>query len=425
MTLRRPGGVRSGVALSGDGRPVAAAGSLAFAAGVRYTWGQSGQGARMSDAADRQGRGAGSGFDSASAAAGRGAALEGVVEQYKILLETSAAISAGSDLEETLGVITKLVSERLDVAWCDLYDYEAAGDELVVVAFSQLPELEIDSSAWMGTRRDIGSWSGLDACVSERRPSIWYRDDPQLPAGKLADMDAWGELSSMGLPMVYGGTLIGLLDVGESRRMRRWTDDDERVLQAIADQAALAIVNARAHAALAEQANTDALTGLFNHRHFDEHLRQAVTTARRYGQELSLMMVDVDDFKALSDRYGQAQADSVLVELAEILRQGTRNDVDVLARHGDDEFMLILPQARANGLEPTAARHVADRIAEAIRAHRFASIEPPDDVAVTVSIGVAGIGLGGYTHEELLSSADKALYLAKHQGKGRVSVFGT
>jgi diguanylate cyclase (GGDEF)-like protein len=379
----------------------------------------------MSEAADRRGRGASLGVGAAHAAASRIAALEKTIEEYKVLLETSAAITASTDLEETLSLITSLVTERLDVAWCDLYDYEVASDEFVVMAFYQLPELEIDASEWMGTRYDSSSWTDLDVCVSERRPSIWYRDDPALPDGELADMDKWGELSNMSLPLVYRGAVIGLIDVGESRQMRRWTDDDKRVLQAIADQAAIAIVNARAYTALAEQAVTDGLTGLFNHRHFNEHLRQEVTTARRYGQELSLMMVDVDDFKAFNDRYGHPQGDSVLAELAEILRHGTRNDVDILARYGGDELVVILPQARANGPEPTAARNVAERIAAAMRAHRFESAKGRRDVAMTVSIGVAGLGLGGYTHDELLSSADKALYLAKHQGKDRVSVFGT
>ncbi|MEI6449873.1 MAG: sensor domain-containing diguanylate cyclase [Actinomycetes bacterium] len=379
----------------------------------------------MSEAADRRGRGASLGVGADHAAASRIAALEKIVEQYKVLLETSAAITTSTDLEETLGLITSLVTERLDVAWCDLYDYEAVADEFVVIAFYQLPELRIDSSEWIGTRYDSSKWSDLDACVKERRPSISYRDDPELPARELANMDEWEELSNMRLPLVYRGAVIGLIDVGESRTMRRWTDDDKRVLQAIADQAAIAIVNARAYAALAEQAVTDGLTGLFNHRHFSEHLRQEVTTARRYGQELSLMMVDVDDFKAFNDRHGHPQGDRVLAEVADILRQGTRTDVDILARYGGDEFMVILPQARANGLEPTAARNVAERIAATIRAHEFESVKGRRDVAMTVSIGVAGIGLGGYTHEELLSSADKALYLAKHQGKDRVSVFGT
>ena len=378
----------------------------------------------MSEAADRRGREAGLGVDAAEAAARIGA-LENLVEQYKVLLETSAAITASTDLVETLELITRLITERLDVAWCDLYDYEAAGDEFVVIAFYQLPELGIDSSDWLGTRYDSSNWSDLDACVKERRPSIWYRDDAQLAADEQANMDEWGELSNMSLPLVYRNTVIGLIDVGESREMRRWSEDDKRLLQAIADQAAIAIVNARAYTRLAEQAVTDGLTGLFNHRHFKEHLRQEVATARRYGQELSLVMIDVDDFKAFNDRFGHPQGDRMLLELAAILRHGTRNEVDILARYGGDEFIVILPQTKANGPAPTAARNVAERIAAAVRENRFEGAKGRRDVAMTVSTGVAGLGLGGYTHEELLSSADKALYLAKHQGKDRVSVFGT
>ncbi len=377
----------------------------------------------MSGAEDRRAGEAGLGVDAAEAAA-RIAALENLVAQYRVLLETSAAITASTDLVETLELITRLITERLDVAWCDLYDYESAGDEFVVIAFYQLPELEIDSSEWLGTRYDSSNWSDLDACVRERRPSIWYRDDSQLAADEQANMDDWGELSNMSLPLVYRNTVIGLIDVGESRAMRRWSEDDKRLLEAIADQAAIAIVNARAYTRLAEQAVTDGLTGLFNHRHFKEHLRQEVATARRYGQELSLVMIDVDDFKAFNDRFGHPQGDRMLLELAAILRHGTRNDVDILARYGGDEFIVILPQAKADGPAPTAARNVAERVVAAVREHRFEGAQGRRDVAMTVSVGVAGLGLGGYTHEELLSSADKALYLSKHQGKDRVSVFG-
>ena len=157
----------------------------------------------MSDTADRRGRGADRGIGTADAAASRIAALERVVEEYQVLLETSAAITASTDLEETLELITRLVTERLDVAWCDLYDYGSAGDEFEVIAFYQLPELEIDSSDWLGTRHDSSKWSDLAVCVMERRPSIWYRDDPELSAEEHAQMDALGELSNMSLPLIY------------------------------------------------------------------------------------------------------------------------------------------------------------------------------------------------------------------------------
>jgi diguanylate cyclase (GGDEF)-like protein len=378
----------------------------------------------MADAAQHRGRAARPGAPAAAAEA-RITALERLVEQYRVLLETSAAIAASTDLKETLGLITRLVTERLDAAWCDLYDYVLARDEFVVAAFYQLPEIDIDSTEWIGTSYDSSKWRDLESCVRERLPSIWYRDDEALSEPELANMDDWGELSSVSVPLVYKGEVIGLIDVGESRRIRRWSEDDVRVLQAIADQAATAIANARAYARLAEQAVTDGLTGLFNHRHFNEHLRQEVTTARRYGDELSLVIVDVDDFKQFNDRWGHPLGDRLLADLAGMLRDCTRHDVDIVARYGGDEFALILPQTRATGTEPTAARNVSERIRAAVTAARFESAPGVREARVTVSIGVAGLGIGGYTAAELLSSADKALYLSKSLGKDRVSVFGT
>ncbi len=378
----------------------------------------------MADAAQHRGRAARPGGPAAAAKARIGA-LERLVEQYRVLLETSAAISASTDLRETLDLITRLVTERLDAGWCDLYDYVLARDEFVVTAFYQLPEIDIDSTDWVGTRYDSSTWHDLEACVRERRASVWYRDDEALGEEELANMDRWGELSSITLPLVYKGEVIGMIDVGESREIRRWSDDDVRVLQAIADQASIAIANARVYALLAEQAVTDGLTGLFNRRHFDEHLRQAVTTARRYGDELSLAIVDVDDFKRFNDRWGHPLGDRLLSDLAVMLRDGTRHDVDVVARHGGDEFALIMPQTRATGIEPTAARNVCERIRAAVAAKGFESASGGLEARVTVSVGVAALGIGGYTAAELLSSADKALYLSKSQGKDSVSVFGT
>ncbi len=378
----------------------------------------------MGDAPQQRGRAARPGA-AAAASEARITALERLVEQYRVLLETSAAIAASTDLKETLSLITRLVTERLGAAWCDLYDYVLARDEFVVTAFYQLPEIGIDSSEWIGTSYDSSKWRDLESCVRERRPSIWYRDDKALSARELADMDDWGELSNVSLPLVHKGEVIGLIDVGESRRIRRWSEDDVRVLQAIADQAAIAIANARAYARLAEQAVTDGLTGLFNHRHFNEHLRQEVATARRYGDELSLVIVDVDDFKRFNDRWGHPYGDRLLAEVATLLRDCTRHDVDIVARYGGDEFALIMPQTRTTGSEPTAARNVSERIRAAVSAGRFESAPGVREARVTVSVGVAGVGIGGYTPAELLSSADKALYLSKSLGKDRVSVFGT
>ena len=173
------------------------------------------------------------------------AALEKLVEQYRVLLETSAVITAETDIDEALANITRLATHHMGVAWCDIYDAAPGSDRFAVAAYYQLPELDLDSSDWVGTVHDVDMWSDVRICVTEQRAVARYRDDPALTEAEAAELDAWGELATLTVPLVYRGQLIGLIDVGESRRLRRFTDHDVRVLQGIADQAAIAIVNAR------------------------------------------------------------------------------------------------------------------------------------------------------------------------------------
>jgi diguanylate cyclase (GGDEF)-like protein len=364
----------------------------------------------------------------------RVAELEKIVEQYHVLLETSALITASTDLSETLGTITRLVAEHFGVAWCDLYDYD--------VAYYQLPEIDVDSSQWVGTRYDSREFASMFASTLDLRPVVWRRDDKDLDESAKKNMDEWGEKSSLTVPLVYRGQVIGQLDIGESRYQRDFTDDDVRVMQAIADHAAIAIVNARAYARLEELAITDGLTGLSNRRCLNDRLRQATTEALRYGQSLSVLMLDVDDFKRFNDTYGHPQGDKLLAELAQLLREGTRQGVDLAARYGGEEFAVVLPHTPPSGSGPEAARDVAERLRAAVAAHAFEGWPGRRRVKVTISIGVAGVraapfpsGDGADDHgdrgaavvaltaDHLLADADKALYLAKQRGKDRVSLF--
>jgi diguanylate cyclase (GGDEF)-like protein len=384
-----------------------------------------------------RGRAARFGAVAGAAAGGRITALEKLVEQYRVLLETSAVITAETDIDEALANITRLATDHMGVAWCDIYDAAPGNDRFVVAAYYQLPELDIDSSAWVGTVYDADTWSDVRACVTERRPVARYRDDPHLTGSEAAELDEWGELASLTVPLVYRGQLIGLIDVGESRRIRRFTDDDVRVLQGIAHQAAIAIVNARTIKRLEEQAMTDMLTGLYNRRHLEERLRQEVAKARRYGQPLSVLMIDLDDLKRFNDTYGHPQGDKVLQELTAVVLAETRRDVDVVARFGGDEFVVVMPHTPAGDEDRATALAAAERIRCAIGAHCFEGSPGRRDERVTVSIGVAGTAERTpeapavmQLHESaaestcaaatLLAAADEALYLAKRQGRDRV-----
>jgi diguanylate cyclase (GGDEF)-like protein len=171
------------------------------------------------------------------------------------------------------------------------------------------------------------------------------------------------------------------------------------------------------HAHTRRLASTDGLTDLYNHRTFQERLAQEVDRANRYARPLSLVMIDVDDFKIYNDTYGHPQGDMVLRELARLLREVSRTS-DIVARYGGEEFALILPET-----DRVSAQKIGRRLREQVECHAFPGAECLPRGALTISIGVATHTFAG-TKEALLQSADAALYSAKRAGRNRVCVAG-
>ncbi|HEX6039009.1 diguanylate cyclase [Longimicrobium sp.] len=169
----------------------------------------------------------------------------------------------------------------------------------------------------------------------------------------------------------------------------------------------------RAQAAeLERQTREDALTRVSNRRHLDAQLATEWERALRFGRALTVAMVDVDHFKQINDRFTHAVGDEVLRTVARILRDNTRG-VDVVARYGGEEFCLILVETRS-----ADAVTLCDRLRGLIADHDWSSIRP--GIAVTVSIGVAGLHEGADAPDALLAAADVRLYAAKHAGRNRV-----
>jgi diguanylate cyclase (GGDEF)-like protein len=193
------------------------------------------------------------------------------------------------------------------------------------------------------------------------------------------------------------------------------TRESVHPIAAISSEAALALEVVELYHHMKVMAVTDGLTGLYNHREFYQALRRELERARRYRHTLSLLIIDVDDFKQFNDRHGHPAGDVALRRVAELLRKCARA-TDILSRYGGEEFAVILPEST-----PSGALMVAERIKTEINGHNFiyGSKYP---VNLTVSIGIYTSEDGGVSEDQMVSLADEAAYLAKNSGKNRVVV---
>ena len=164
------------------------------------------------------------------------------------------------------------------------------------------------------------------------------------------------------------------------------------------------------------QTQVDSLTGLFNRRAFEKKIDEEFERANRYGHPLSLLILDIDNFKSINDTYGHHGGDATLVKISETLRNKTRQS-DFSSRYGGEEFVLILPET-----DQDSALRVATKIHEEIKSSTFGTAT--SEFFLTVSIGLSSTSTKDYANwNQMLEDADQALYEAKNKGKNRVEVY--
>ena len=211
------------------------------------------------------------------------------------------------------------------------------------------------------------------------------------------------------IPITYRNSVIGVLVVEDDTPGRDWEDEEELMVRTVSDQLAVAISHARLFRHVQTQAMTDSLTGLYNHRYFQERLERELKLADRNDDKVSLILLDLDHLKRINDSLGHRAGDAALCHVAHLM-QTTVRGVDVCARYGGEEFVVILPQCDRDG-----AIMVAERLRESIASTPVQKIGQ-----VTASIGVATYPSSARSKEELVEMSDRAMYLAKAAGRNRV-----
>jgi diguanylate cyclase (GGDEF)-like protein len=209
-------------------------------------------------------------------------------------------------------------------------------------------------------------------------------------------------------PLIAGSRVLGTLNVWREGAVAQFALEEVELIQRFATLAALAYDNAHQRDRLREQARTDELTGLFNRRHFHERLGSELARVRRGDAPVALLLLDVDDFKAVNDGHGHPVGDSVLIAFADLLREAVRG-ADIVCRTGGEEFGVILP-----GADEAEAVLAAQRIVEAVRDGHLGP-----SGTLTASVGLAVAPQEGDTVAALFRAADDRLLAAKAQGKDR------
>jgi two-component system cell cycle response regulator len=273
-------------------------------------------------------------------------------------------------------------------------------------------------------RRVVGPWAeNLDG-TTHRDPSsmvsMVVKNKLALPAGgewRERDVPLFshprrvGDLESLlVLPLLVKDEVVGTFTVA-ARRAFAFPSDRREMLGVIANQVAISLQNAHMYQVLEEQATTDGLTGLVNHRTFQERFSAMLGRADRHHFPVSMILTDIDHFKKVNDTYGHPMGDEVLRRVAAILNASARK-IDIVARYGGEEFAIVL-----EGTDRAGARQLAERIRVDVAQQQLQSSK--GTFQVTLSLGVASYPDDAPAKDAIIARADLSLYAAKHGGRNQ------
>ena len=344
--------------------------------------------------------------------------LQGRAEMLQRILEVSNELKSHLTLEHLVQSIVQAVHHSL-------------GYRVVVLSFFDPVENVFERRAQVGLddtlpgappqkvpRDEIARWFGEGFRISksyfvsnlDRKMSV--EDSGKIGRRRrTTSLGAWHANDLLFVPLTAGDQLVGTLQVDQPRSGLVPRLEDIQALEIFANQAVTAIQSARIYETTRQMSVRDSLTEAYNHRYFQEALSRELARHERSGQPLTMVMLDIDDFKKINDRWGHPVGDFVLRGLVEELIKGVR-EMDTVARYGGEEFALIFPETT-----PAKAWVVADRLRNRVASRLFVVPQLDHALTVTISLGLSTFPEDAGTKRALIERADQALYQAKRSGK--------
>lgn len=327
---------------------------------------------------------------------------------YKVSEILNASLNIEEVLDATMDCISKIV--EADFTALALYD-EQTGVSTILRAVGVERREEIEGKTFRAEESLVG-W------VTSPERYLFYPDFRTRKIQKPIFGKNISAVKNIGTffcyPLVSGSEFLGSLTLTfeEDHALPEY---ERNALTTLARMAATSISNAYLHDRVARMATTDGLTGLYNHRYFQERLAERIEEARRHPTRHSLVLVDIDHFKKVNDTYGHPVGDEVLKRLAILLKESVRT-IDLAARYGGEEFVLLLANTDRKG-----ALQLAERVRKEAKKLKFETDDA--EFSITLSMGVATFPDDARTKESLIENADEALYYAKEHGRNKVVAY--
>ena len=326
-------------------------------------------------------------------------------EPYRRLAEIFHDVLSEQSLDALLDRIADTLAELIPYEDVHIYEADEAKRELIPVLARSKWANEVMSETF-----SFGE--GITGWAVEHREAVLANNAHLDPRVRFVPGTPVEPEALVAVPLIARGHLKGTLNIYRIGEGVTFTDEEFLLAKRFGDAAALAIDNAHIRAHLEHQAETDALTGLYNHRAFHDRLRQALMRASAEHETVGLVMLDLDDFKKINDVYGHGVGDQFLTQVADVLRATVRA-TDVVCRIGGEEFSVILPSG-----DLRSATTLAERVAD-----ELGKLEAGAAGRLTVSTGIAVGPEHAANPRELVACAEAAMMTAKTRGKGLVVPF--